>query len=65
MHRSTEQLLSTSEAAELVEKDRSTITRWVQSGRLKPAHRTSGGMLLFTRDTVEAAAERVAIEAES
>lgn len=65
MHRTTEQLLSTSEAAELVEKDRSTITRWVQSGRLEAAHRTSGGMLLFTREAVEAASEHGPIEVES
>ena len=51
MHTTTE-LLSTAEAAELAKKDRSTITRWVQSGRLKPAHRTPGGILLFTRDAV-------------
>lgn len=51
MHTTTE-LLSTAEAAELAQKDRSTITRWVQSGRLKPAHRTPGGTLLFTREAI-------------
>lgn len=62
MHNTTEQLLSTAEAAELLDKDRSTITRWVQSGRLEPAHRTSGGMLLFTRDAIDAAANSEAVE---
>jgi len=56
MHTTTE-LLSTAEAAEVAGKDRSTITRWVQSGRLTPAHRTPGGILLFTRDAILAAAE--------
>ena len=54
MHTTTV-LLSTAEAAELTETHRSTITRWVQSGRLKAAHRTPGGMLLFTPEAVKAA----------
>lgn len=53
MHNTTE-LLSTAEAAELLQRDRSTVTRWVQSGRLTAALRTPGGVLLFRRSDIEA-----------
>lgn len=56
MHTTT-QLLSTAEAADFAGKHRSTITRWVQSGRLEPAHRTPGGTLLFTSADLIAALE--------
>lgn len=55
MQRTPQQLLSTPEAAEVAGTHRSTITRWVQSGRLVAAHKTPGGVLLFTREAVEAA----------
>lgn len=54
MHNTTP-LLSTAEAAERAGVDRSTITRWVQSGRLTAAHRTSGGFLLFHPDAIDSA----------
>lgn len=54
MHTTTE-LLSTAEAAELLGKNRSTITRWVKSGRLKPVHTvTPGNIYLFDRAQLEA-----------
>ena len=52
MHRATE-LLSTAEFADLLQRDRSTVTRWVQVGRLKAAHRTPGGVLLFNRSDID------------
>jgi excisionase family DNA binding protein len=56
MH-STDDLLSTAEAAEYRGVHRSTITRWVQSGRLAVAHRTPGGFLLFRRGDIDALLE--------
>ena len=52
MHTTTD-ILSTAEAAELLEVDRSTVTRWVQSGLLATTHRTPGGVLLFRRCDVD------------
>lgn len=50
--------LSTAEAAERAGIDRSTLTRWVASGRITPAFRTPGGALFFhAADIDEAAAQ--------
>lgn len=48
-------LLSTVEAAAILKVERSTISRWVASGRLTPAHQIGGrtGAFLFTRSDVE------------
>lgn len=48
-------LLSTVETAEALGVERSTISRWVTSGRIKPAHRMPGatGAFLFDRREVQ------------
>jgi excisionase family DNA binding protein len=48
-----DELLTTAQVAEIVGRDRSTITRWVQAGHLTPALTTAGGFLLFRRSDVE------------
>lgn len=58
-------LLSTKEAAEILKVERSTLTRWVQIGKIAPAHRLPGltGAALFLRSDVERlAAERMGVE---
>ena len=57
MHRALHDLMTTAEAAELVGRNRSTVTRWVQAGRLVPAITTAGGFHLFRRADVEALAD--------
>jgi excisionase family DNA binding protein len=49
------QLLSTAEAVERLNIDRSTLTRWVSSGRIEPAHKSPGlrGAYVFTAEEVE------------
>jgi excisionase family DNA binding protein len=48
-------LVGSAEAARLLGVDRSTLTRWVASDRIKVAHRMPGdsGALLFERAEVE------------
>jgi len=43
------------EACEALSIDRSTLTRWVTSGRIKPADKAPGlrGPYMFTRDEVQ------------
>ena len=50
-------LLSAAEAADSLGVDRSTISRWVSSGRLVPAHKLPGrrGAYLFSTAAIEAA----------
>jgi excisionase family DNA binding protein len=52
----TNDLISSIEAAELLGVGRSTLTRWVQSGRLTEAMKLPGdtGARLFRRTDVEA-----------
>ncbi|NBW09931.1 MAG: helix-turn-helix domain-containing protein [Caulobacteraceae bacterium] len=50
-------LVTTAEAADIVGRNRSTVTRWVQAGRLVPAITTAGGFHLFRLDDVEALAD--------
>ncbi len=56
-------LIGTTEAAEVIGIERSTISRWVKDGALNPAHRMTGqtGAFLFHRSEVE----RVAAEYQS
>lgn len=53
------ELIGTAEAADILGVDRSTITRWIRSGRLAPRLQLAGrtGALLFSRTDVEALAE--------
>jgi len=53
-------LMTTAEAAERLGVDRSTLTRWVQSGRISPAVRLANGHLLFAVDVLDAHRNRVA-----
>ena len=48
-------LLESAETCELLNIDRSTLTRWVASGRIKPAMKLSGktGAYLFDPSEVE------------
>lgn len=57
-------LLSTAEAAEVIGVERSTLTRWVQLGRIAEAHKVDGpnGIRLFDADEVERAAKEYAAE---
>lgn len=50
----TQTLIGTEAAARLARVDRSTITRWVQSGRLTPAFKLPGkqGYYLFEPEHV-------------
>lgn len=58
-----ETLLSSAEACELLNIDRSTLNRWVASGRIAPSQKLPGrtGAYLFTGSEVE----RARIEAAS
>lgn len=53
----TPKFLSAAEAAEALGVDRSTISRWVERGRLAPDHKLPGrrGAYLFSRAAIEAA----------
>lgn len=48
-------LLSTAEAVAKLNIDRSTLTRWVAAGRIKPAHKLPGlrGAYLFDPTEVQ------------
>ena len=64
MHQTTADLIGSAEACRILgDISRSTLTRWVESGRITPAYRLPGenGAVLFTRAEVErVAAERSA-----
>lgn len=49
-------LISTAQVARIANRDRSTVTRWVESGRLVPAVVTDAGYFLFHTEDVEALA---------
>lgn len=48
------QLVGVSEAAEILDVDRATITRWTRDGKLVPAQKLPGrnGPYLFTRASI-------------
>jgi hypothetical protein len=62
-----DEFVTTAEALKILGlTDRSTISRWVQIGRLAPARRATGGpagAFLFRRTDVEALAEQLAATA--
>lgn len=49
-------LIGSREACRILGVDRSTLTRWVQAGRLYPAGRLEGGAYLFDPTAIEALA---------
>ena len=53
-------LIGTTEAAQLLGVDKTTLTRWVAAGRIHVAARLpkTNGALLFHRDDIEALAAR-------
>ncbi len=54
-------LIPTAEAARILQIDRSTLSRWVAFGHIKPAMRTSPrGPMLFDRREVQQLAKRMA-----
>lgn len=55
-------LLATVEAAEIIGVERSTLSRWAASGRIKVAHQLPGrnGAVLFARSEVERVAHEYA-----
>ena len=58
-------LIGATEACERIGIDRSTLTRWVQLGKIAPAFRLPSGLMLFhpadvAKRALEYAAERVA-----
>lgn len=63
----TTDLIPTVEAAELLGVKRSTLTRWVQSGRLDEAMKLPGetGARLFRRSDIDRLAAELAAEAAS
>ncbi len=57
----TTKLIPTAEAAEILGIDRSTLSRWVAFGHIKPAMRTSPrGPMLFDRREVQRLARAAA-----
>lgn len=60
----TDQLLGSAEAARCIGVERSTLTRWIATGRITPAHKMPGrtGAVLFTRDEVERVAKEYLAE---
>lgn len=55
----TETLISAAEAAAVLGIDRSTLTRWVKSGRIEAVHKNphQNGALLFDQAAVDELAE--------
>ena len=58
----TEPLLTSADACEALSIDRSTLSRWVQLGRIAPAMKAPGirGAMFFTPDEVERVKTEVA-----
>jgi excisionase family DNA binding protein len=58
----TDDLLASVEVCEALHIDRSTLSRWVQVGRIEPAMRLPGkrGAMLFSRSAVDALAAKLA-----
>lgn len=56
----TSELIGAAEAARILGVNRSTVTRWAQSGRITPHTKlpTTNGALVFNRADVEALQER-------
>lgn len=48
--------MTTTQVAERFQVDSSTVRRWVDHGKLKPAITTPGGHYKFTEESVEALA---------
>jgi len=54
-------LLTSAEVCDELHIDRSTLSRWVASGRIEPIKKGAGlrGAFMFTRDAVESAKAEV------
>ncbi len=50
------EMLTTAQACQVLGIERTTLTRWVAAGRIKPAHKlpSRNGAFLFHRDDVKA-----------
>ena len=59
-------LLSSAEAADRLNIDRATLSRWTHAGKLKPAHRNPGptGAVLYFATDVQALGNIILREAE-
>lgn len=66
MHTDTE-LIGSSEVCRILQINPSTVGRWVESGRLTPAHKLPGrnGAYLFHRADIDAIAAERATEASA
>lgn len=55
MENTPPELIGSAEVCKALDIDRSTLTRWVASGRLTPAHKLPGlrGAFLFHRSTID------------
>lgn len=64
---SNDDLLATVEAAQVIGVERSTLSRWIDSGRITPAHKLPGvnGAHLFRRSEVERVRDAYRAEARS
>lgn len=58
-------LLTTSEVARLFRVDSSTVRKWVETGKLRPAITTPGGHMRFNSSDVEAVMTRPAPDPEA
>jgi predicted site-specific integrase-resolvase len=60
-------LIGSTEAARTIDVDKTTLTRWVQDGRIAAAHKLPGknGAYLFHRGEVERVAAEYAAESEA
>lgn len=60
MHTTNPPLVASREVCERLGIDRSTLTRWVQAGRIEPAMKLDGlrGGYLFAPETVESLAQK-------
>jgi excisionase family DNA binding protein len=61
----TPDLIGSAEAADMLGIDRSTLSRWIAAGRIKPYQKLPGatGSIVFDRAAVQRLADELAAEA--